>query len=137
MKRLLLPLTALLCIVVAVALIATAHELNPGPMPTRAAVLPERVIVRETVVVEVRAILSPSPTRQPTSTPLPNCEVAMFQGTVCRWATATAILPLPTCGPNDPGLTCVRQGPIQATISRPTATPTFALGVVVKEGRER
>jgi hypothetical protein len=86
--------------------------------------------MKETVVVVIV-----TPTREATA--LPNCEVTLFQGSVCTWPLPTVVLPLPTCGPREAGLTCIRLGPVQATIPLPTATPTFALGVVVKEGRER
>ncbi len=68
-RRILLPLAAILCGLTAVALIATAHELDPAPMPTRVAVLPETVIVYRDVPVTVTP--SPRPTKAPTQTRAP------------------------------------------------------------------
>lgn len=131
---------ALLAAAVALAVVAVVWRTPPAPRLAAAttatsrshaaAARPVARPMKETVVVVIV-----TPTREATA--LPNCEVTLFQGSVCTWPLPTVVLPLPTCGPREAGLTCIRLGPVQATIPLPTATPTFALGVVVKEGRER
>lgn len=68
MRRILLPCIVLLCALTAVALIATAHALDPDPLPRQAAVIPET----PTAIVQVRhehLFVTPAPTRSPTAAP--------------------------------------------------------------------
>ena len=107
---------------------STREAETPTASPTQSSYI---ALVIQTVVVTTTAY----PTSTATATPLPNCEISLFQGTVCQWPTPTVILPIPTCGARESGLVCVRRGPVQATIPLPTRTPTPALGVVVKESQ--
>lgn len=56
-----------------------------------------------------------TPTRTPTS--LPDCQVTLFQGSVCAWPSSTAVLPLPDCQTPQPGAVCVRSGPVVVTMA--------------------
>jgi hypothetical protein len=114
------------------ALVAGVAASLTDPLPLPATAAAARIVVVTGVPMAATETATPTAvvTPHPTATELPDCQVTLFRGSVCSWPSATAEVPLPTCGTPQPGAVCIREGAAVVTMigATQTATPPFGTG---------